>query len=147
MSNTPDRLLLVVVGAPLEAERIDRPLALQLSATITAIQNDLEVSDPYEIITCTDVWFLNDAGLLSHPVISIGRPQSNAATAFLAGRLPTALIVDHAYRIHFDTYGVEQQACIWGTNAVTTRAAVDAFHQRYLNCFLRLAHDLPQQAN
>lgn len=143
MSHAEDRLLLIVVGTSLDAERHDRPLAGSLAEAAETAQQSLDVATACEIVICSDVWLLNDASLLSSPVIALGRPEVNAATAFLARRVPTALVIDHAYRIHIDPTGIERHACIWGTNPQTTSASVEAFRQRYLTQFLRAAHDLP----
>lgn len=143
MSHNDEQLILLVVGAHLDAERHDRPLASQLRDEITRVQKLLKPSRPAEVITCTDVWYLNDQSLLGQPVIAIGQPEQNAATAFLASRVPTALIIDDAYRIHLDAELIELRACIWGTTPGSTRLAVDAFQKRYLEAFVRSVHDLP----
>ena len=138
-----ERLFLLVVGAQLDAERHDRQLAQQLRDSIVTLQKLLNPQQPFDVVTCTDVWYLNDGSLLEHPVIAIGRPEMNAATAFLASRVPTAMIVDHGYRIHLDPELVALRACLWGSSTTATQLAVEAFQRRYLEAFVRAAHDLP----
>lgn len=138
-----DSLLLLVVGAHLRAELDDRPLAYRLRDRIAGwVDTSLDNSDdtPKIVpIVCTDVWFLNNQELLARPAISIGEPGVNAATAYLSNRLPTALVVDHALRIHLDPEFAELHACLWGVNAQTTAIAVDMFVERYLEAFLQEA--------
>lgn len=137
-----ERSFLVVVGASIEAERSDRALAHRLRDSILSFQQLLGPPQPFDILTCTDVWYLNDSSLLAFPAISIGSPETNAATAFLAGRIPTAMMIDQTYRIHLDPELVELRACLWGANPAMTKAAVEVFEQRYLEPFVRASHDL-----
>ena len=97
-----DATVLIVVGAHPEAELYDRPLAYRLREAILA---ELRHSgEPVELTTLvlTDLWYLNQNPLRSRPTVAIGRPEINAATAWMARRLPTALLVEDAFRIQLE---------------------------------------------
>jgi hypothetical protein len=130
-------LLPVVVGAHLEAERYDRQLAYSLCNEIVARQGLLEDRATLEPLVCCDLWYLNDQGLRLQPTLTIGRPEVNAATAYLASRVPTMLVREELYRIQLDPEYVERRGCIWGTDPETTAEAVNVFAERYLSEYLQ----------
>ena len=142
--DAPSELLLIVVGANLDAERRDRPLGYRLREQILRWQDerrskatgDLPLLQP---IVCTDLWYLNDDSLRDKPVIALGDPSDNAAAAALANRLPTAFVIEHTLRVHMDLEFIDLQACLWGVNPSATVSAVDLFVERYLDDFLREA--------
>jgi len=142
--------VLIVVGADLRAEIADRPLAYHLRELIHQWQGQLAVEQAGEPVTavelastvvCTDMCYLNSPQLLASPAISIGDPGLNAASAYLANRLPTAMVLDGRFRVHLDPEFVDAQACIWGVNPRATADALDVFAERYLTDFLRAAVD------
>ena len=142
-------LLLIVVGASIEAEVTDRPLAYRLQGEIAAapvgdgaVGGEMNDRGRLTPVVCTDLWYLNTQPLRLRPTIAIGSPESNAATAFLATRMPTALVVEERYRIQLDPEYMEMKACLWGTSDRDTAAAVDVFVDRYLAEFLRNARGL-----
>jgi hypothetical protein len=142
-----ERLILVVVGAHLQAEAIDRPLGYRLRQEILRWcderakrdQDEQAVMSRLQPIVCTDVWYLNDDSLRSRPTICIGPPGVNAASAYLANRLPTAFLIENTLRVHLDTEFIDQRACIWGVDQAATSAGVDLFVSRYLNEFMEEA--------
>src|SRR5262245_43553297 len=94
----PAGLLLIVVGAHLRAEFTDRPLAYRLREAVLRWQDQSLGEDdapPLRPVVCSDVWYLNAAELAARPVISIGDPQVNAASAMLATRMPTAFVIEN----------------------------------------------------
>jgi len=142
--------LFIVVGADLRAEISDRPLAYRLCERIRQWQGLLAehaTAEPVtaielaSIIVCTDLWYLNSKDLMVRPVISIGDPGVNAATAYLANRLPTALVIEGRCRMHLDPEFIDPQACIWGVDVRATAEAIDVFAERYLDDFLHAAMD------
>src|SRR5688572_24965151 len=89
------RLVAVVVGAHPRAELTDRPIAYHLRDRMAAwLGSAGEQAPSLTPLVCSDVWYLNDDELRRRPTVSIGPPESNALTAMLAGRLPSALAVD-----------------------------------------------------
>lgn len=147
MEINPETLILIVVGAHLNAEVIDRPLAYRLRDLIDEWRHAHDVLDePLHPMVCTDLWYLNHTDLLVQPSIAIGDPEFNATTAFLANRIPTALVIEQAIRIHLDPELIELRACAWGVDPSQTTAAVDTLCERYLDGFLRAAYHLPEQA-
>lgn len=141
-----DSLLLIVVGAHLQAEAADRPLGYRLRAQIVRWLDEHLESEPLAPMVCTDLWYLNAPELMARPTISIGRPGLNAASAYFASRLPTAFVIDETLQVQLDLEFVNLQACVWGVDHEGTASAVDAFVERYLEPFLRSAHGLGAQA-
>lgn len=130
-------LLLIVVGADLRAEVVDRPIAHALQAAalghVERFAAESASDDPpaLTVLVCTDLWYVNTLDLHQHAAIALGGPDVNAATAWLASRLPTALIMDDHLRIHVDP-DAEPKACLWGVDREATTRAVEIFSDRYL---------------
>ena len=139
----PQRLLLIVVGAHLQAELTDRPLGYRLREDVRRWQDGNRDAAPLDPVVCTDLWYLNALSLMTRPTIAVGRPELNAVSAYFANRLPTALVVDESLQVQLDPEFVTLHACVWGVNDATTADGVDLFVQRYLDPFLRSAHGLP----
>ncbi|MHC4306578.1 MAG: hypothetical protein ACYSW2_19180 [Planctomycetota bacterium] len=138
----PQHLLMIVVGAHLEAELADRPLGYRLQNDVVRWQQETPEADPLAPIVCTDLWYLNARELMLRPTISVGRPEHNAVSAYLANRLPTALVIDRSLQVQLDPEFITLQACVWGVDEPATRSGVDLFVERYLESFLRSAHSL-----
>lgn len=144
MDTWSDNLVLIVLGAHLRAEVENRPLGYELRNLITQWQSQhADEIDQYKVIVCCDLWYLNQPDLMLQPTISMGDPEINAATAYLANRVPSAMIVDHSYRIHLDPEFVDRKVCLWGVDAASTQGAFQVFTERYLDNFLHSVHDLP----
>ncbi len=135
-------LLPIVVGAHLEAEIRDRSLAEALRWTIDAWCERQEEDDLLDPVVCTDLWYLNTSELMLQPTIVIGDPAWNAASAYFATRVPSAMIIDEAFRIHVDPEFVDLKACLWGTERATTQNALETFTERYLRQFLASSNGL-----
>jgi hypothetical protein len=138
----PQRLLLIVVGAHLEAERADRPLGYRLRDDVVRWQEATPDADPLTPMVCTDLWYLNAQELMLRPTIAVGRPEHNAVSAYFANRLPAALVIDESLQVQLDPEFITLQACVWGVDGPATSSGVDLFVRRYLPTFLRSAHDL-----
>jgi hypothetical protein len=138
----PQHLLMIVVGAHLEAELADRPLGYRLQNDVVRWQQETPEADPLAPIVCTDLWYLNARELMLRPTISVGRPEHNAVSAYLANRMPTALVIDRSLQVQLDPEFITLQACVWGVDEPATRSGVDLFVERYLESFLRSAHSL-----
>ncbi len=135
-----DRLLLIVTGAHLRAERSDRPLGYRLCNEVTRrLENDAELKGTLDVMVCSDLWYLNNEDLRRRPTISIGEPGVNALAAFLADRLEPAFVVDDVLSVQLDLNGVDLIASCWGVAPSATASAVDAFIERYLDVFLSRA--------
>lgn len=157
-----DRLMLIVVGAHLRAEVMDRPAAYRLRDRIqrwiderarrdaraegyTAPIDGSGGTSPrgLEVVVCSDLWYLNNVDLMARPTIAVGAPGVNAAAAYMAGRVPAALTLDDSLQIHLDLEYCTLWSCLWGVSAAATHSAVQLFEQRYLEHFLRRAHGEP----
>ena len=139
-----ESLLLIVVGAHLQAEADQRPLAYRLHDQICQWQEAHGCAeDGLRPIVCCDLWYLNADDLLQRPVIAIGDPEFNAATAYLANRLPTALVVDDWLRVQLDPEFIDLRVCVWGVTPTATAGGMKLLSDRYLDPFLRAVHNLP----
>ena len=131
----PHRLVPIVVGADLDAERLDRPIAVRLAQAMAAPAAVLEL----EPIVVVDLWYLNQPAARVRPTIAIGPPERNAATAFFATRLPTAMVVEGHYRIHLDPEGITPHACAWGVTPEANAEAAETLARRFLTELLEAA--------
>lgn len=135
-----DRLLLIVTGAHLRAERSHRPLAYRLRDVIAQrLARDSGLGGELDVIVCSDVWYLNNEDLRHRPTISIGEPGVNALAAFLADRLEAAFVIDDVLSVQLDLNGIDLIASCWGVTPSATASAIDAFVERYLDAFLARA--------
>lgn len=126
-------VLPIVIGAHPIGEIEHRPLGYRLGEVIAARAMALgEDAHRLTPLVCSDLWYLNDRALMERPTIAIGDPAINAATAFLANRLPAALVIEGALRIHLDPEFIDLNTCMWGVDRQATAMAVEAFIERYL---------------
>lgn len=132
--------VLIVVGAHPRAEMEHRALAYGLRERIEDwVSKAAEESEGAGItaLVCTDVWVLNDGSLRGSAMISVGPPELNAMTAFLADKLAGAFVVEDVLMVQVDPAFEDLRAALWGVDAGTTGAAVETFVQKYLDGFLR----------
>lgn len=128
------KLILVVTGACLRAETMDRPLAYRVRE---AAERRLGPDAVWHVVVLSDVWYLNSAELHAHPVVSIGGPGVNGLSRYLYQRLPQVLLIDQVLLIQMDLAGPPRKASVWGTNHEQTVEAVTTFLQKgYLDRFL-----------
>ncbi|QOI99741.1 MAG: hypothetical protein HRU70_04300 [Phycisphaeraceae bacterium] len=131
----PANTVLIVTGSTLGAEAYDRPTAYGLARALGSLLGPGGLS----VGVCSDVWYLNQAGLRSRPAISVGGPGVNAFTAYLADRLPSAYVVDGDFVVQADLDFEDVLAACWGTTHAGTAVAVTAFRDRYAAGFARAA--------
>lgn len=142
-----DSILLIVVGAHLRAEMVDRPLAYRLRERILRWQDRLPPeAEPLDPVVCSDLWYLNNEELMEAPAIVVGGPGVNAATAFYANRLPIAFVVKDTLQVQLDVAHHEPWACVWGVDHATTVSAVDLFTERYLDGMLASVHGVDEES-
>lgn len=138
-----DTLLLIVVGAHPRAELHDRATAYRLRERVQKALDAQDTDGHHQLnltpLVVTDVWYLNDAALRSCPTISVGGPGVNALSAYLGDKLPSAFVVDDVLMVQLDVSLEETIACCWGIDSDSTRSAVDAFCERYLESFVEAA--------
>lgn len=132
------------------AEMRDRPLAYRLRERMLSWldardcaehgQAGIEDGTPrIEPVVCSDLWYLNAKELEERPAIAIGEPSTNAATAVISSRLPTAFVIERSLRVHLDPEFIDLRAALWGANPSATAAAIDLFAERYMDEFLGAA--------
>lgn len=134
-----DRLILIVTGAHLRAEASDRPLAYRLAEKLRpAIAKACDEDDQAPgVLVCSDIWWLNNDALRTRPTISIGAPDVNALTAYLADKLPFVYSIEGQLGVQMDLDFVDPWATIWGVSERTTTQAVEAFEAKYLDHFAK----------
>lgn len=134
--------LLIVTGLSLDAERSCRPLAYTVREHVAAwldLEEDEGGRASLEPLVCADVWWLNNPDLRACPTISIGGPEQNALTAYLADKLPSVFAMDGRVLVQMDLEGVDLLATCWGVDERTTGAAVERFLEHYLDRFMESA--------
>ncbi len=135
----PTQVLPIIVGAGPGPELGDRPLANALrDAILQQAPNVMPGIDLHPLVL-TDLWYLNDSELMLQPTMSIGSPGKNAASAFLATRLPTAFLVEDQYQVLMDQEAGIGHACFWGESHEASALATSTFIDRFLEPFLRNA--------
>jgi len=123
----------VVVGAHIEAELGDRATAQWLADQLT---DELCQREPgLRAVVCTDLWYLNDERLHTRPAVTVGEPELNAYTAFLADKLPDVYSVKDVLIVQLDLHGVDLVAACWGRDSIATRQAAQVFTERYMTGF------------
>ena len=127
----PARLVPVVVGGHLRAEIGDRPAAGWLAERLD--ERLLACSAGLRSCVLTDVWFLNDDRFRDRPVVSVGAPDVNALTAFLADKLPSVLSQELVYVIQLDLEFESLEAACWGSTHEATAAACELFVDRHMD--------------
>ena len=150
-----ENLVLVVVGAHLRAEMHDRAVANVLREAVDeavttrwsafhdtagngasgGVGGQTGRENPPRTVVLTDFWRLNDPLLAPLPQVSIGHPEVNALSAFLADKVPPAFVIDGELAVQFDAAAPEAIALCWGTDHRGTARAVDEFIARYLASF------------
>lgn len=135
--------VLIVVGAHLRAEAMDRPLAYLLREKVLGwLRQNVtppEKEGPVDsrVVVCSDVWYMNQESLRGKATISVGGPEVNAFTAYVASRLPSLLAVEGKLIVQGEASFEPAVVAVWGSHAEQTGRAVAAFEQRYLDAFLR----------
>ncbi len=126
--------LLIVTGAHLDAELHDRPLAYAL------LEESLALSPGSGIgahpLVCSDLWYLNHDDLRSLPTISVGAPEHNALSAYLAARLDSVFVIDGVLMVQMRIDDATPIACCWGIDPPSTARSVAEFRARFLREFL-----------
>lgn len=145
-----DRVALIVTGADLRAEIADRPLAYRLQRAMLDWR-DIYAPDadepgtpgarPFDVIVCSDVWFLGNPEMSRRPTISVGGPAVNALTAHLADKMPSAFVIDDVLIVQLDPDFRDLRGCCWGRDHAATESAVGAFIDRYLDQFMQATAD------
>lgn len=137
------RLILLVTGSTLEAELFDRPTAYALrEAMLRRIPDGVDAAS---VVICSDLWYLNQDELRACPTISIGGPGTNALTAYLADKLPSAFVIEGSTIIQLDQSMLgepgETICACWGIDPERTTAAVAIFRERFFEDFMAAATD------
>jgi len=134
-----DQMLLVVVGAHLRAERMDRPLAYDLADAAAAWFEQRKDQAPAHVepVVCSDIWYVNDQDLQKRPTLSIGGPGVNALSAYFSQKLPAAKMKPEEGVIQFDEEWVDLRVAIWGMDHAATRQAVHRFIRTHLDAYLK----------
>ena len=131
-----DNMVLVVTGASLRAETMDRPLAYRVKDAVDERIADLE---DWQCAVISDIWYLNNEAFGDQPTISVGGPGVKALSAYLYERLPSALAIDNVFVIQMDLQHDDHRCAVWGMDHDTTVEAIDTFIEkghldRFLSC-------------
>lgn len=119
-----DRTILVVTGAVLRAEEMDRALAYRIADEIT---RRVGPHSDWRPLVISDVLYLNDQQLAGCPTISIGGPGVNNLSAVLLRELPPTLAIDNTLIVQMDPDLNDKRCCLWGMDHDQTVEAVELF--------------------
>lgn len=134
---THNPALIIVVGAHPTAERNDRPIAAAIAHHLHQQGGNTRPNkNPTDILTLTDLWYLNDPAMRATPTISVGPPEHNALTASLTDRVPTAFVIDDRLCVQIDPELLDPIALIWGVSPKNTQAAAERFLTHHADHFL-----------
>ena len=119
-----DETVVLVTGASLTAEERDRPLAYRLKAEI----DRRGTGHAYRrAVVVADLWYLQNRIFHMNPTIAIGGPGANGVSHEFADALPTVYSRDERVFVQADFEDEMKRASLWGVDASSTAAAVDAF--------------------
>ncbi|MBX3402926.1 MAG: hypothetical protein KF699_05870 [Phycisphaeraceae bacterium] len=136
----PARPVHLVVGSVSAAQAHDLPAARRVLHDLAAALRARAAPAAPQIVT--DFHRLADDALAHLPCICIGHPEVNALSAFLADKLPPALVIDGALAVQFNIADREPVALLWGVDHAATNRAADLFTQRFLDAFAdAVAHE------
>ncbi len=116
-----DETIVLVTG--IEAER-DLALAARLKQQID------QRGDGHAYrrgVTVSDDWYLDNGVLQQNPTIAIGGPGANALTQAYVGELATIYSESERIFVQADFEAEAKRVSLWGADAASTAAAVDAF--------------------
>ncbi|HEX5388018.1 MAG TPA: hypothetical protein VFW66_15045 [Gemmatimonadales bacterium] len=122
-----DETIVLVTGTSITAEERDRPTAYGLKAEIDRRGGGLAYR---RAVVVGDTWYLEHRIFHLNPTIAIGGPGANGVTADFTDELPTVLNLDERAFVQADFEGEVKRASLWGVDASSTLAAVEAFVQR-----------------
>jgi hypothetical protein len=126
--------ILIVTGATIRAEEMDRPLAYRLAEEV---RSRLGSDSAWRVLVISDVLYLNDKDLQRCPLIAIGGPGVNSLSGALYRELSSVLAVENVLIIQMDADLQDLRCCLWGMNHEHMVEALDLFCQRgYLDHFL-----------
>ena len=117
----PDETIVLVTGA--SADR-DRELAGWLKREI----DRRGAGHAYRRgVTVVDDWYLDNRVLQHNPTIAIGGPGANALTQAYIADLTTVYSENERVFVQADLDAEVKRVNLWGADAASTAAAVDAF--------------------
>lgn len=119
-----EETIVLVTGSGEGAIQRDRPLALWLQAEI-ARRGDGQAYR--RAVVTDDAWYLESGVLHQHPTIAIGGPGANEVMQQFAPALPTVFNDEERVFVQADLEGELKRVGLWGADAASTSAAVDAF--------------------
>lgn len=131
------RLVLIVTGAHLRSESGDRPIAYRLREAMLDWRDRNNPGEPnFDVLVCSDVWYLNNEELQQLPVVSVGGPGVNALTASLGDKVPAAFVIENDLIVQVDLDFTDLRAVLWGMDHAATIRAADSFVEKYLESWL-----------
>lgn len=121
-----NQTILIVVGADLKPEEVDRPLAYKLKA---AFESSKFYGDhPFrKCLVISDSLYQSDKIIRVCPTVAVGGPGVNSVAAEFVEKLPVYLSRDNRYFIQLDKEFSELKVSIWGMDRKSTEEAIDMF--------------------
>lgn len=137
--------LAIVVGAHPAAEISDRPIAAALASALASewLKAAGASPAPGQILTVSDLWYVNDGMLRALPTIAVGPPEHNAFTAYLADKIPSVHMVDGVLIVQAELSFASPLAACWGVDPASTRRAAEVFITKLGETFVAHAAGIP----
>jgi hypothetical protein len=121
-----NQTILIVVGADLKPEEIDRPMAYKLKSAFES--SPLFEEHPFrKCLVISDALYKHDKIIKVCPTVAVGGPGVNLVAAELVERLPVYLARENRYYIQSDRDFSERKISIWGMDREATEEAIDIF--------------------
>lgn len=133
-----NQTILIVVGADLKPEEVDRPLAYKLKNAFES--SSLFGEHPFrKCLVISDALYRHDNIIKVCPTVTVGGPGVNLVAAEFAEKLPVYIARENRYYIQSDKDFSERKISIWGMDREATEEAIDIFIEKgILDSFLRI---------
>ncbi len=130
-----EETVVLVTGSQLSAEERDRPTAYHLKSEI----DQRGAGHAFRrAVVVGDLWYLENRIFHLNPTIAIGGPGANGVSQQFSETLPTIWSEEERSFIQADFEPEVKRVALWGMDAGSTAAAVDAFITRgFLDDLLR----------
>jgi len=121
-----NQTILIVVGADLKPEEVDRPLAYKLKQALEASPHFGD--HPFrKCLVISDALYRHDKIIGVCPTVAIGGPGVNTVAAEFIEQLPVYLSQENRYFIQLDKSFKDPKISIWGMDRNSTEEALDMF--------------------
>lgn len=124
-----NQTILIVVGADLKPEEVDRPMAYKLKSAFES--SPLFGKHPFrKCLVISDALYRHDKIIKVCPTVAVGGPGVNLVAAEFVEKLPVYIARENRYYIQSDKDFSERKISIWGMDREATEEAIDTFIEK-----------------